>query len=529
MNLRFYFSLFLRRLPYFLVVATVISAAAVTAAITLPPAYESRTQLLVESPQIPEELAASTVRTPPVEQLQIMERKLLTRENLLDIARRLEVLPDIEKLNADEIVDAMRARTTVGLPRASARNAVPLMSIVFEAPTARAAAGVLNEYLTLIQQEDLEFRRGRAGDTLDFFEQELARLGQELDAQSALILDFKHANSEALPDSLDFRLSQQNLLQERRTQVQREITGLHNQRERLIELFELRGAAGAAAGLPLGEPVPPSPNALRLAGLKEQLQEALVVYSPENPRIALLNSRIAQLEATLAAEAEAPAVAPPESETPGTEPTGEEPSLLDIQLNEIDSRIAALTLEQAEAETKIAGLTKSIEDTPEVSITLQEYERKYAGLQAQYDQAEVRLSRARTGDVIETRSRGQRITIIEQPAIPSQPTKPNRVLIAGGGVAFGIMAGLALIILMEVMNSTARRPEDLVARFGITPFTTIPYIRTRGQTFWQRSVKLVVLLLILTGVPAAVYAVHTFYLPLDLLADRAMDKLGVRW
>ena len=77
MNLRFYFSIFLRRLPYFLIVATVISAAAITAAMTLPPAYESRAQIIVESPQIPEELAQSTVRTPPIEQLQIMEQKLL--------------------------------------------------------------------------------------------------------------------------------------------------------------------------------------------------------------------------------------------------------------------------------------------------------------------------------------------------------------------------------------------------------------------------------------------------------------------
>ena len=136
---------------------------------------------------------------------------------------------------------------------------------------------------------------------------------------------------------------------------------------------------------------------------------------------------------------------------------------------------------------------------------------------------------AQTGDRIETRSRGQRISVIEQPAVPSQPTKPNRILIAGGGTAFGIMAGLALIVLLEVLNTTARRPEDLVKRFGITPFTTIPYIRTRQQTFVQRSFKLLVILAILIGIPAAIYAVHTYYLPLDLIADKVMNKLGVRW
>ena len=49
--------------------------------------------ILVETPQIPEELAASTVRTPAFEQLQIVQQRLLTRGHMLDIARRLDVLP----------------------------------------------------------------------------------------------------------------------------------------------------------------------------------------------------------------------------------------------------------------------------------------------------------------------------------------------------------------------------------------------------------------------------------------------------
>ena len=155
--------------------------------------------------------------------------------------------------------------------------------------------------------------------------------------------------------------------------------------------------------------------------------------------------------------------------------------------------------------------------------------RKYNSIELQYNQAESRLTRAETGDRIETRSRGQRMSVIEQPAIPSEPTKPNRILIAGGGTALGILAGFGLIFLLEMLNTTARRPEDIIKRLGVTPLTTIPYTRTRGQRFRQRSGKLLLILLILVGIPAAVYAVHLYYLPLDLIADRVMNKMGVRW
>ena len=116
-ELKFYFSIFLRRLPWFVVLATVITAVAVSVAISLPPAYVSQMRLVVESPQIPDEMAASTVRTPALEQLQIIEQRLLTRANLLDISRRLDVLPDLDQMSPDDIVRAMRARTHCTHPR----------------------------------------------------------------------------------------------------------------------------------------------------------------------------------------------------------------------------------------------------------------------------------------------------------------------------------------------------------------------------------------------------------------------------
>ena len=510
-NLSFYLSLFRRRLPYFLVVATVLSAIAVTVAYTLPPAYESRMVLLVESAQIPEDLASSTVQTPAFEQLQIIQQRLMTRGNMLDIARKLNVLADQRKMNPDQIVDAMRARTTI---RTTSGREAPLMTLTFEAPRAQTAAEVLGEYLTLIQQQDSEFRKGRSGDTLAFFTQEVKRLGDDLAAQSARILAFKQANRDALPEALDFRLQEQSDLKDRLAQADRDIALLESQRERLIQLYELTGGASA-------QNQPLSPEEKQLKTLKEQLENALIVYSPENPRVKQLKAKIAQLEASM---------------TGGKEQAAEDgdtdkpvPVALTIQLSEIDSRIALQNEEKVTIQADLDSLAERLAKGPEVAIELEDLERNYDYILNQYSQAEERLSRASTGDRIESRSRGQRVVVIEQPAVPSQPTKPNRTLIAGGGIFMGILAGLGLVFVIEALNTSARRPEDIVKRLGITPITTIPYIRTRGQRFRQRSAKALLLLIILIGIPAAVYALHTYYLPLDLIADRVMDKMGVRW
>lgn len=518
-NLRFYFSIFRRRFAYFLIVATILSAISVTIAYTLPPAYVSKMVILVESPQIPEELAASTVRTPAFEQLQIVQQRLLTRAHVLDIARRLDVLPDMKKMSPDEIVEAMRARTSVKTSSRRLKEA-PLMTVSFEAPRARTAAEVLNEYLVLIQQQDNEYRKGRSGETLIFFTQEVERLGQDMDAQSARILEFKQANVDALPESLEFRLTQQSVLQDRLTQANRDISDLKSQRERLLQLYELTGQVATPQEKNL------SREEQQLQEMRNQLSSALVIYSPENPRVKLLKARIEKLEAAVVARAGA---TPQEEEAPDSDPAADLPPVLAIQLSEVDSRVTVLEGHKVTLQAQLDALDASITKTPEVSIALEDLTRKYASIQQQYGQTEARLARAQTGNQIETRSRGQRMSVIEQPAIPSEPTKPNRVLIAGGGTAFGILAGIGLIFLMEMMNSTARRPEDIIKRLGVTPFTTIPYTRTRGQKFRQRSAKLLLILIILVGIPGLIYAVHIYYLPLDLIADRIMNKMGVRW
>lgn len=509
-NLKYYRSIFMRRLPYFLVIATIIAAASIIMAMTLPPSYVSRMTLIVESPQIPDELAASTARTPAQEQLQVVEQRLMTRANLLEIANKLQVLEGQSELTPDRILQGMRSRTSI--QSTAGRDQAALMSISFEAANGQKAAGVLNEYLTLIQKEDVQSRTGRATQTLEFFEQEVSRLNQALAERSARILQFKTENVDALPESLDYRMGQQTLMQERLAQLERETVSLDEQRRRLVRIFETTGQVGGLAGPTL------SPEQQQLEEMRTALNNALAVYSEENPRVKILRARIAALEETIGT------MPPSEDDQPVT---GN--SLLDVQLAEISARQKTLDELKVSTQAQLDELTDSIEKTPSNSIRLDELQLDYENLQLQYNTAVDRLSRASTGERIEVMSRGQRISVIEPPAIPSQPSKPNRGMIAVGGSVAGIMAGLGLIVLLELLNKSIRRPEDLVSKLGITPLATIPYITTKGENSKRRRYRILAVLIILLGIPGAVYAVHVFYQPLDLVADRIMDKIGVRW
>ena len=220
LDVKFYWAVFLRRLPYFLVIAALLLAVALTTAFILPPVYRSTASMLVEPQQIPGDLAQSMVPVNPYEQAQIIEQRLMTRANMLDLADRVGLYADQPEMSANAIVGDMRTRIEfIGFtPDPTVRPDTPgatIIGIAFAAPNAELANKGANELVSLVLQENMRLRTGRAGDTLEFFQSEVDRLAGELEKKSAQIAEFKTANVTALPDSMTARRAQQEREQQR--------------------------------------------------------------------------------------------------------------------------------------------------------------------------------------------------------------------------------------------------------------------------------------------------------------------------
>jgi polysaccharide chain length determinant protein (PEP-CTERM system associated) len=509
-DFKYYLGVFWRRLPYFLVAVALFTSVGLSIAVILPPEYEARATLLIESPQIPDELAASTVRTNPEEQLQIIEQRLLTRANLLDTANRLNVYGNdrSEMPSASGIVQDMRDRTA--LRSSTGRNEATLMSIGFRADTAQLAAEVANEFVTLVLQENIAMRTNRAGETLEFFEQEVERLGNELDVQSTRILDFQTQNAGALPSGADFLRDQRTDASDRIGDITREQTSLRDQRERLVDIFERTGALSGAS-------VQRSPAEQALFEAQQQLDEAMLVYSEGNPRVKFLESRVEMLKGRVSS-------APSQDAAPSTDsPTA---TLMNAQLAEIDSRMLALETERTALEEDVAEFDGFLAQIPANAITLEKLQRDYDNLREQYNRAIGRLGAAETGERIELLAKGERITVIEQATAPDSPTKPNRPLIAAAGAGAGVAAGFALIFLLELLNRSIRRPVELTDRLGVTPLAVLPYIRTEREAVTKRLVVLGLIGFLLIVFPVTLFYVHTALYPLDGLIEPIANRLG---
>ena len=474
-DLNFYFSLLLRRLPYLIAIVSVALLSAIAATRLISPVYSSSAKILSEAPQIPVELARSTVPLGAVEQLQILQQQITTRDDLIALANRLAVYADMKKKPiGDDIVRDMRSRIKfeqLQFDTQGRDQGATVFSVSFLAGKPDMAARVANELAAMILDRNQRQRTDRAGSTLQFFNQTVARLSADLNRLEADILKFKTENKDTLPESLDFRRSQQGSLQERLISLEREETDLRTKRGNLIATYTTTGQLVGTAPL--------TPEQQILADLNRALAEQLAIFSETSPNIKALRARIASLQNSLLSSPSPDAKS--ESSLLKNKPR---PSGLDLQLSDIDNRLRAVAAEKTSVAHAIEGLTRSIAGTAASETVLNSLERNRQNIQMQYNAAIARRAEALTGEQIEMRSDGGRFSLLETATPSIRAISPQRTRIVALGGAAGIGLGLAIIVLLEMLNKTIRRPAELTQLLQSQPLATIPTIRPSNKGYF---------------------------------------------
>jgi uncharacterized protein involved in exopolysaccharide biosynthesis len=504
------------RRRWLLVFPPVIAFTAVAAAVAvvLPPVYVSSARILVETQTIPEELARSTVTGGATERVRLIEQRLMTRDTLLGIAARFDVFAGRGDLSPTEVVDLMRAATSIETVALATQGrgevTASAISISFSSDSALKSARVANEFLSLVLQQNLEQRNARASDTLVFFSSEVERLGRELGVVEAQITDFKSRNETALPESLEFRLSEAADLQDR--MFEREGRRALLEEELRVRRALLASGATAQPGAGL------SPEQQELARLRQEYDQQRAVYSASHPAVRQLAARIAAVERSLAG---APAQTP--AAPGGFDPLAETRR----QIEAVEMQLRLLTGQIDKDAERLAQLRASIERTPEVEVALGALLRQQENLQAQYQQSVLKQAEAATGERLEVNQQAERFEVIEQPEAPARPDSPNRPVIVAGGFAGGLALGVALMALVEMLNPYLRSARDMDRQLDMRPFVTIPFVETARER-WRRAFRRRATAFgALVMVPAALWSLDRFYLPLPLLADRLGGATGL--
>ena len=466
----FYFALFRRRLPIFATVLVLASAAFIAATSLLPVSYQATARILVESPQIPTDLARSTVPTGAAEQFQIIQEDVLSRQSILDLAKRFNLYANKPLLTESDIVLDMQSRLgIVPIPIGAGNDATAtVFQVSFKSNRPNTAADVVNELVNMILKKDVELRTERARETVTFFNKETARLSAALRLVDENILSFKNQHIDALPDSIDYRRTQETNHQDRLLVLAQEEAGL---RKRQLALQSRPLSPGAT---------PVTPDELMLQSLRQQLVQQQASFTETSPTIVALRHRITGLEESMMAartveEGEAVDTSNPQSS----------------EMFDIRERLDEIADERTQINAMLTQIQASITATPGIETTLNSLERDHQNLQAQYDATVARLAEASTGQQIELMLKGERLSLIESAVAPQKSQGPGQRMLLLASVIAALGLALASVVIPEFLNRRIRRPAELVSRLGIAPYITVPYVKrpALGREWVNRSFR----------------------------------------
>ena len=574
LSLRDYVLILRRRKWSFLVPAGLVLAVAVAAALLWPPTYRSDATILIEDAEIPQELVGTLVNDYVEKRLESIDRRVMTTDSLLGIVQRYDLYVEERKSRPfSEVAETMRGdikremiRANIVDPKSGQkRNVSVAFKLSFDYGRPETAQRITNELVTLYLNENLRQRRELTTDTAGFLRAERERVEQQIREADAKLAEFKSRNADVLPERQLYNQQLFSRAEQDLRELDRQLQSL-KERESYIaaQLAQLDpylpdtsgpGAASPAARLVAarselalltsryGATHPDVIRARREVEILERstgpggrggLQQDRAAQAAE---LATLRQRytddhpdVRKAQRELGALDDALRVAGPAGEAAAARAQNPAYVTLQAQLAGIRSDLAASLAQRTRIEANLAAYQGLLLRTPAI-------EGEYAGLQRQLadsmalrDDLAGKEMATRLTQAAETELKGERLSLIEPPSLPSEPTQPNRKLILLVGLVLAMGAGAGLVVLRQLFDDAIWAPRDITQLLGASPLAVLPHIASPGDRTRRWAAATASLALVVAVLGGGLWLADRRYGPLDVYAyelqRRAANAVG---
>lgn len=434
---------------YLIIPVIVLTIVGVAAAFVVPVRYTSTATLLVQSSTLPQAVAAGNPDDVIDRRIARIREQVLSRPELIELVNRYQLYPK-QRANAalSDIVDTMRKAVTI-VPLAAEMqqqgnnsNTIAFtLSYSYADPTkAQAVAQDLSEQVLRL---DATQSTQQASASVQFLSDQARSLQQQIAEQERQIAGIKAANGSILSSAGVTMLGGGG------GSYDVQIAALQRENSQLLTQRNLSRTADTR------DPV--------VAQAEAQLAAAQSVYSDDHPDVRLARQRLAEAKA-LARKNVANA------------PVG----AIDEQVAFNNRQIAALRAAQAGESARVNATIGAQSRAPLVQQQIAQLQQKLDGLNEQYKGVSDRLFQARAGVKAENEQLGERLSIVNPPVVPDEPSFPKRWMLLAGGPAAGFALGLVLMFLVELILRPIRDPATLTQLLGEVPLGVIPTVSARG-------------------------------------------------
>lgn len=430
-----------------LVIAWVVVLIGWPIVFSLPDQYSARTVVYVDTSSVLKPLLkglAAEIDTR--DELRIMTRTLLSRENLMSVARESDMDLEInspaerEKL-IDRLADAIKINGASGGSRWGAKNNV--YEISYKSNSANRSYQVVSNLLNTMIEGTLNSTRTDTASAQKFLNSQIAIYEERLSQAEQKLAEFKKENVGFMPDE---RGGYYMRLQRAQDAVERTTSELRLAERRYNELKkQLEGG-----NLILSGNAYQTENAKRLKMYLAQMDLLLNQYTEKHPDVRALQSIIDDLKASRDIE--------------GMKSSGIGDGSVDelnpvyqevrVELSKASVEVEILRAQLKEQKASVEKLHASIDVIPEVEARLTKLNRGYEVTRDRYLELVGRRESAQLAQSAGQSTSDIAFRVIEPPLEPYKPSGPNRILLLAGVVLLALAAGLAWSFLQYKIRPT---------------------------------------------------------------------------
>lgn len=431
---------------YLLVVIPVVlcAIAGIAAAFLLPTVYRSSATMLVESPQLPEDVIGTGNVDIVDQRIAKFRQQVLSRPRLIELIQKHRLYGDERSQKSlSEIIDDMRNATRIEAVSAEVqrmvggRSSTIAFSLSFDYKSASEAQAVAQDMTEQVLLLDATKNSEQADSTVRFLGDQATELQAQISQAESQIEAIKAQNGLALSNPGMMAMGGPN------GGFDVQIIAL--QRDNALLRAQREAQQTAAQRDPI------------VAGAEAELAAAQARYSDGHPDIAIAKRRLSEaLRLAANNQAKRPA------------------DTIDQQIAANNAQVQALQTMRAQELARLSSAQNAMARAPLIEQQIAQEQQRLDQLTEQYDAVSSRLMQAQGSAKAESEQKGERLSVIDPPVVPEDPTSPNRPLLIAGGLVAGIGLGLFLALAAELIWRPIRDMDDIRSVTGAMPLVSIP-------------------------------------------------------
>jgi uncharacterized protein involved in exopolysaccharide biosynthesis len=417
--------------------------AAVAAVLLIPPTYRSNAIMLVESSQLPDDILALQSPDAIDRRIASIRQQIVARPGLVELIERHGLYGDKrQNTPLSEIIEQMRASITL-TPSSAASGSrsdqrTVAFELAFEYSNPEQAQAIAQELMDKVLQLDARGNAEQATNTVQFLTDQATGLETQISEIQSQIAQINMQNGNVLSGGGGIIGGNTGSYDIQIAALQRDNQSLLQQRN-IAQSSDTRDPVVTAA--------------------EQRLAAARAVYAETHPDVVIARQNLA----------EARVLAKDNTQKLPMEAIDQQIAFNNAQISSLRSAKAS---EMAQINSRLAAQGRA----PLIQQQIGELQQRLSGLNGQYEQVQGRLMAARAGVRAEDEQMAERLSVVEPPVVPDEPSWPNRLLIAAVGIIGGLGLGTVLAFAVELLLRPIRDPNSLKAIFGDSPLGVIPVV-----------------------------------------------------